>query len=181
LTCPATPRYLHSFPTRRSRDFARCSATHGVESGRGLRHKVAVAHPNLLLAFHSPKQGTGPQQIKLGESVFPALAFLNSASQQMCDQLLAVADAEDSASGTKHARIDGGAAGVVDAGWPAGDDDAFSAGEIGGGSFAGRDFGVDSKVANLARNEMAVLPPRVKYGYLWLQSLDSRGLKSPLQ
>ena len=67
------------------------------------------------------------------------------------------------------ARIDGGAAGIVDAGGAAGNDDAFAARQLGGGSFAGSDFGVDAQIAHLSGDQMAVLSAGVKNRNLRLQ------------
>ena len=62
----------------------------------------------------------------------------------------------------KQRRIDGGAAGIVNTGRSAGDDDAFASCQRGRGRFAGSHFRVDAKFANLAGDEMAVLSSGVE-------------------
>ncbi len=94
------------------------------------------------------------------------LALLNISTKKMRHDLLAVADAEDGGAGGEQRGIDGGAAGIVNAGGSAGDDDSFSSGERGDGSFTGGDFGVDSEVANFAGDEMAVLSSGIEDGDL---------------
>ena len=47
----------------------------------------------------------------------------------------------------------------------------FRPASAGRGGFAGRDFGVDSQIANLAGDQMAVLSARVEDGDLWVQIL----------
>ena len=56
----------------------------------------------------------------------PLLALPHCAAQQVRHELLAVADAEHGLAAVEDCGIDGGAARVVDAGWAAGDDDAFA-------------------------------------------------------
>ena len=67
--------------------------------------------------------------------------------------------------------IDGGAAGVVDAGRAAGNDDAFAAGQLRGRCFTGSDFRVDTQIADFTRDQVTVLPARIENGYLWTQIL----------
>ena len=62
----------------------------------------------------------------------------------------------------KNGGIDGGAAGVVNAGRSAGDDHALGGRQFGGGSFAGAHLGVDAQFADLAGDQMAVLPARIE-------------------
>ncbi len=64
-----------------------------------------------------------------------------------------------------------GLRGIVNAGRSAGNDDAFPAVQRGDGSFAGRDLGVDSQVADFTRDQMTILPACVEDGYLWAQNV----------
>ena len=102
-----------------------------VEALRRLGHQIAVAHPDLLAAGNTAKEGieggAGAGQIELGDSVFSAIAFLDGTAQKMSHELLSVTDSENRSAGGEQCGIDGGAAGVVDAGRAAGNDDAFAA------------------------------------------------------
>ena len=129
-----------------------------------------MAHPDLLAAGDAAEEGiegrAGAGQIELSESVFAFVTFFDGAAQQMSHELLAVADAEDRGAGGEQRGIDGRAAGVVDAGRAAGDDDAFTASQGGRGGFAGGHFGVDAEFADLAGDEMTVLSSGVEDGDL---------------
>ena len=79
---------------RHGGDGAGIRAAQDFEARRGILNRIAVAHPDLLTAFDSPKQSIGVAQIQLGESVFAAVAFLHAAAQDVGHQLLPVANAE---------------------------------------------------------------------------------------
>jgi hypothetical protein len=65
-------------------------------------------------------------------------------------------------AGEENCRIHGGTARVVNACGAAGDNQPFSGGNFGRGDFAGADFGVDAQLADLTRDEMAVLAARIE-------------------
>src|SRR6185369_17984943 len=75
----------------------------------------------------------------------------------------------------------GGASGIVHAGGAAGNDDAFTAGQLCGRRFAGSDIRVDPQIADFARDQVTVLPARVENGNLWTQirSIASGWLSGP--
>ena len=89
----------------------------------------------------------------------------------MRHQLVAVADAEDGRAGSKQRGIDGGAAGIVNAGRSSGDDDAFASTERCRRSFTGGNFGVDAEIADTAGDEMTILSSGVEDGNLRGQDL----------
>src|SRR5579862_2827436 len=62
--------------------------------------------------------------------------------------------------------VDGGTAGIVNAGGTAGNDHAFTAAQLGGANFTGGDLGVDAQIADAAGDQVAILPARVKHGDL---------------
>ena len=120
-----------------------------------------MAHPDLLTAFDAPQDGVRAGYVELGESVLAAHPLLDHAAQQVGDELLAIADAQNGDAGQKQRWIDGGAAGVVNTGRAARDDDTFTACERRGRGFAGSHFGIHAELAHLAGNEVTVLPPGV--------------------
>ena len=69
----------------------------------------------------------------------------------------------------KKSRIDRGTPGIVNAARAARDDDALTAGKLSGGRFARGDLRVNAEIANLARDQMAILSPCVEDGDLWVQ------------
>jgi hypothetical protein len=82
--------------------------------------------------------------------------------QEVCDELLAIANTEDRGAGSEQFRIDSGAAGVIYARWTAGDNDTFASCQRGRRRFAGRDFGIDTEFTDLAGDEMTVLSSGVE-------------------
>jgi hypothetical protein len=139
-----------------------------------------MAHPDLLASGDAAeerifmvKRGA---EVELGETVFAAIAFLDLSSEEVRHQLLAIADSENGDAGGEQEGVDGGTAGIVDAGGSSGDDYAFytsiNPGKGGGGSLTGKDFGEDSEVAHFSRDEMTVLAAGVENGNLCGQFLS---------
>ena len=94
----------------------------------------------------------------------------------MRHKLLAVADAEYGNALGKDGWIDRRAAALIDAVRSARNDETFPATEFARRSFARPYFRRDTKVANLSRDEMTVLPACVEDGNLrYVQTLASGG------
>jgi len=118
------------------------------------------------------------EEIKLGETILAAFAFLHSAAQDVSHQLLPIADAKHGNTALQQTWIYRRASRVVDAGGSSRDDHAFSAHEVRGRRFTGSDFGVDSQIAYFARDQVTVLPARIENGYLWTQFVRWRATGS---
>ena len=71
----------------------------------------------------------------------------------------------------ENGRVDGGAAGFVDAGRAAGDNQATRALQRMCGSFAGGNFSVDTQIADPASDQVAILPSGIEDRDLGTQSL----------
>jgi hypothetical protein len=107
------------------------------------------------------------------ETVLALFALADATAQDVRHKLLAVADAEDGAIGGENLRIDLRAARLVNAVRAARDDDALAAGQLGRGSFAGLNVGVDAQIADLPSDQVTILPARVEDGDLWLAQISS--------
>jgi hypothetical protein len=93
-------------------------------------------------------------------------SFADAAAQPVSHELLPVANAEHRGTASENSGIHLGALGIVDAGRPAGNDDAATTGEVGGRSIAGADLGINTEITYLAGDQMAVLAARVENRYL---------------
>ena len=96
----------------------------------------------------------------------PLSPFSHRAAQQVRHQLLAVADAEHGRPRRENAGIHRGAARVVDAVGPPEMMMPFRREQFGRRSLAGADLRVDAEIADLARDQVAVLAARVEDGDL---------------
>ena len=116
---------LHRRTAARRRAMAAMAQVSVLPGRRNLREPcttIAMAHPDLLSPPRCPaNSGCAVAMIELRESVLAVVAFADAAAQQVRHQLLAVADSEHGLPRSR-SRIDGGAAGIVDAGGSAGDD-----------------------------------------------------------
>jgi hypothetical protein len=114
------------------------------------------------MIFDAAEEGSGVGfEIEIGEAVLALGTFAHFAFEEIGDELLAVADAEDGNIAGEKGRIDRGAACFINAGRAAGDDDGPGVFELGEACFAGPDFGVDALFADFARDEMGVLTTRI--------------------
>ncbi len=119
---------------------ARSGAAGDAEAGGQRRHRVAMVHPDLLRAGEAGKQGVGALfDFERGQAVLAFVALAHRAAERVRHDLLAIADAHDGAAERENGGVDRGAGGVVDAARAAGDDDAASVREFGGGGFAERE------------------------------------------
>ena len=139
-----------------------CAAGHGESFGQPAHH-IAVTHPHLLGPAQAGEHRVGyVMQLERGQTVLALVAPAHFAPQQVCHQLLAVADAEHRRAQREDGGVHGGTLGIVDAARPAGNDDAPGQGQFRGGSLAHPNLGIHSQVANFARDQMAVLSARVQ-------------------
>src|ERR1051325_4084164 len=116
-----------------------------------------MVHPDLLRTFNSTKQRIRREQLELREAVLAALPFLHLPTQEVCHELLPVANSQNRGVRAQQARIERRAAGIVDARRTAGNDDASASSQLGGRSFAGSDIGVYAQVAHFSRDQVAIL------------------------
>ena len=134
---------------------------HRSRSGRALETRRAAPRPcrdgssrSAAVRRHPGTEDRVVVQFERGQAVLAFVALADLAAQQVRHQLLAVADAEDGGPAAKDRGIHCGAAGLVNAGGAAGDDDP-SAARSSGRSFAWQDLGVDAEFANLAGDQMS--------------------------
>ena len=127
-----------------------------------------MAHPDLLAAPESGEQRVGGLvELQGGEAILAFLAPANLAAEQVRHELLPITDSQYGLAVGKDGGVYGGAAGVVDAGRAAGDDDAPRKGDCRRRSLTGPDFCVDAEIPDFSGDQMTVLPARVQNNDLW--------------
>ena len=133
-----------------------------------------MAHPHLLAPGDSAEKESSRRAVRssCANPYSPLSPFSHRAAQEVRHQLLPVANAQHRNSGIEQRRIDGRAAGIVNAGRTAGDDDPFASCQLGGGRFAGSHFRVNAEFADLTGDEMTVLSSGVEDGDLGGQLLS---------
>ncbi len=116
----------------------------------------------------------GLVELQGGEAILAFLALANLAAEQVRHELLPVTDSQHGLAAGKDGGVHRGAAGVVNAGRAAGDDDAPGKGDCRGRGLTGPDFGVDAEIADFSGDQMTVLPARVQDHDLW------SGIQTPM-
>src|ERR1700722_12745657 len=101
-----------------------------------------------------------------GEAILALFAYFNRTAQQMCHELLAIADAQHAGAATENGGVDGRTGGVVNPAGAARNNQPLGTGELRRGCFAGANLGINSQVAHFARNQMAILSAGVQDDYL---------------
>lgn len=104
------------------------------------------------------------QNPKRGKTIFFAWSFFNPSPQVMSDKLEPIANAQDGNSQLEKARVRMGRVRLIDAFWPAGQNDgargeSFYSVE---GKIIGVDFRVNAEFANFSGNELGILRPKIK-------------------
>ena len=128
-----------------------------------------MAHPNLLATAESGElRIAGRVKFERGEAEFAFHALGDDAAQQMRHELLAVADAEDRLAAAENGRVDRGTFRIVHAARPAGNNQAFGGSQLARRRLTGAYLGIDTEIANLARDQVTVLPAGIENQNLWL-------------
>ena len=107
-------------------------------------------------------------------AIFAALAFLDFPAEVMSEKLVAVADAEHGWAGAEQVRINIRTAGFVNAGRPAGDDNAFARPQHGSGCIAWLDVRIDAQLANAPGDQVRILTACIQDGDLRFYSVIQR-------
>ncbi len=139
-------------------------ADHREAAGKSGDH-VAVAHPHLLTRGKSAEQRIGGRGVQF-QSRQPELAFIalqHRAVEQVSHQMQSVANTQNRVIAAEYRRIHGRTARVVHAARAARYDQAFTSGQLAGGSFAGPHIGVDPQLPDLAGNQVAILTTGIEY------------------
>ncbi len=139
----------------------------GVETRRHLGDDVAVAHPDRHRRGQPLEDGGAALSlVDHGRAVLAALARGDAAPQLVGQQLHAVADAEHRQAALEDVGGGSGRPFVVDAGRPAGEDEAPrpEAGHLLPGRVVGDELAVDAALAHTAGDEHAVLGAEVEDG-----------------
>ena len=116
---------------------------------------------------------------KMRNPIFAAFALLYLAAQVMRNELVPIANAEHRKTRVQDLRIDVGTSGFIDAGRAARDDKALARPQHRSWRIARLDVRVNTEFPNTARDEMRILPARIKNGYLWSRygGLQSRAAR----
>src|SRR5712692_10560458 len=136
-----------------------------------------MAHPYLLAPANtaqqsSPASNGGGTDFELREAILAALAPANLPAEQMRHQLLPVANPEHRRPRAQQPGINRRTPRIVNARRPAGNDDALAPRQFHRMRLARSHIGIHAQVADLASDQVAVLPPSVQDSNLRLHSLE---------
>ena len=137
-----------------------------MKSWRRLGDLVAVADPDERIVRQAGEEIALVEDGELGPAVLVGLGADYLAAEHLRAELHAVADAEDRDAQVEDLLVASRGVGHVDAGGPAGEDDALERQlrQLGGGGARREDAGVDVVLADPAGDQLDVLAAEVQDG-----------------
>ncbi len=127
---------------------------------------VAVADPDGVSSGSVASRSVLSRIVRVRPAVLAALGGDDFAAEDLAAELHAVADAEDRHAEVEDSLVASRGIGLVDAGRPAGEDDALERhlGQLLGGSSGPADAGVDVLLSHPAGDQLAVLAAEIQDG-----------------
>ena len=136
----------------------------GPETGRRRDDRVAVAHPDRLLAAEPREQRAVAGERDRRGAVLALRDGDHVAAELACHQVQPVADPQDGDARAPHGRVRTRCIGLVDARRPAGEDDRARTAlrDLAPRRVEGQELRVDMQLPDAPRNQLRVLAPKVE-------------------
>jgi hypothetical protein len=123
-----------------------------------------VRHPDLLVIRHTAEEiGFLASQIEECEAELALISLADITAEEMCDELLAVANSQHRNARGEHRRVHGRAGIVIDAAGSARYDDTPCVTQFFKRCLARKHFRGDAQLSDFASDEVTILTARVKY------------------